>query len=111
MRVLPFGARCAPVGPAQFLRSLQIEGPPDVVVVNSETKTGTFRSPSRVVDNATALRTPNESNHSDETAVAKTHRETLYGRRIRRFSSSQVRAHLMCAADGEVPHFPIASNS
>ncbi len=85
------------ISPTLFLRSLQFSEPPDVVAQGLMFKASTMWSWSRVVDNASLGQVLIETGYADETHAGKNDSETVFaGRRVRYFSSSHVRSHIMC---------------
>lgn len=90
------GPRYGKIGPTLFLRSLLSPETPDVVVIDMVSKPGT--SPAQDwVDNASFMRALHLMNYSDESPAAKSETDTYFvGRRVRQFSSSHVRSHIMC---------------
>ena len=83
------GQRYDSISPTLFVRSLAITEPPDVVVVSGYIKGA--RSAKELLRNGT------EAGYFDEGPTGTSDSETLFvGRRVRRFSSSHVRSHIMC---------------
>lgn len=87
------GPRHAVLGPTLFVRSLQIAEPPDVIALSG------FHRPGMLEAQASNLpRDYVEAGYFDEGPGGKIATETLFaGRRIRRFSSSHIRSHIMCS--------------
>lgn len=89
------GRRFSPMSPTLFLRSLQHEEPPDVVAISGYLRrwfgSGPVEAPASPLARV-------EAGYLEEGPEGKTAEETLvYGRRVKRFSSSHVRSHIMCA--------------
>lgn len=81
------------VTPTLFLRSMQLDDVPDVVAVSG------FHRPGLRGEVVTRLaRDSVEGGYFDEGTGGKISTHTLFaGKRIRRFSSSHVRSHIMCS--------------
>jgi hydroxymethyl cephem carbamoyltransferase len=89
------GLRYDVLSPTLFLRSMQIEEPPDVVSLSGFQKRwqGECAADGETTDLARV-----EAGYFDEGVFGKTDTETMFsGKAIRRFSSSHVRSHIMCS--------------
>lgn len=87
------GVRNTWLFPSLFVRSLQMEETPDVVAI-----TGIMKRVVKPRDDDVPSLISIESGYFDESCTGKAYSETLFaGRTIRRFSSSHVRSHIMCA--------------
>lgn len=86
------GPRYGALSPTLFVRSLEISASPDVVAIS-----GYFNS-RRLLNLEHARQERLEAGYFDVDENGITDSDTeLFGRRIRRFSSSHVRSHIMCS--------------
>ncbi len=87
------GLRYSSLDPTLFVRSLQLQEAPDVVAI-----TGIMKRVVRPTEKDILSLLSIENGYFDESSKGKVECEALFaGRTIRRFSSSHVRAHIMCA--------------
>ena len=88
------GQRHASATPTLFVRSLQSAGPPDVIAISGWLKAYVERPADDTAGSIARI----EGGYFDEGPKGKLADEALvFGRRVRRFSSSHVRSHLFCS--------------